>query len=141
MSEVPSRARGVSESLAQLNVQIVEDDFPAVREVDMKLIELANTDGLTGLANRARFDEQLAQLIDQKRQLPSSDFTVVMVDINGLKQANDLHGHEVGDRLIVAAGRALRSTCRDTSTTRARTTDDDLSAPCPAPAAASRRRA
>lgn len=79
-----------------------------------KLTQLANTDGLTGLANRARLDEQLAQLIEQKRRWPSSDFTVVMVDINGLKQANDLHGHEVGDRLIIAAGEALRRTCRET---------------------------
>ncbi len=79
-----------------------------------KLTGLANTDGLTGLANRARLDEQLALLIDQKRQRPGSDFTVVMVDINGLKHANDVHGHEVGDRLIVAAGEALRRTCRDT---------------------------
>jgi diguanylate cyclase (GGDEF)-like protein len=79
-----------------------------------KLTELANTDGLTGLANRSRLDERLAQLIEQKRQWPSSDFTVVMVDINGLKQANDRHGHEVGDHLIIAAGKALKRTCRDT---------------------------
>lgn len=79
-----------------------------------KLTELANTDGLTGLANRARLDEQLARLIDQKRQRPTADFTVVMVDINGLKHANDVHGHEVGDRLIIAAGEALRRTCRET---------------------------
>lgn len=78
-----------------------------------KLTEMANTDGLTGLANR-RLDEQLAQVIDQKRHLPSPDFTVIMVDINGLKHANDVHGHDVGDRLIVAAGEALRRTCRDT---------------------------
>lgn len=79
-----------------------------------KLTELANTDGLTGLANRARLNERLAVLIDQKRQWPSSDFTVVMIDINGLKHANDVHGHEVGDRLIIAAAEALRLTCRDT---------------------------
>ncbi|MFP7721745.1 sensor domain-containing diguanylate cyclase [Lysobacter sp. A3-1-A15] len=96
-----------------------------------KLTELANTDGLTGLANRARLDERLAQVIGQKRRQRTADFSIVMADINGLKQANDVYGHETGDRLIRAAADALRRTCRDTDLV-ARMGGDEFIVMCPA---------
>ncbi len=96
-----------------------------------KLTELANTDGLTGLANRSRLDERITQVIEQKRRHPSVDFSVVVVDINGLKNANDVHGHEAGDRMIRAAADALRRTCRDTDLA-ARMGGDEFIVVCPA---------
>lgn len=78
-----------------------------------RLTQLANTDPLTGLANRASLDDRMGQLVARRRRQPGADFTVLMVDINGLKEANDLHGHDVGDRLIVSVAEALRSVCRD----------------------------
>ncbi len=78
-----------------------------------RLTQLANTDTLTGLANRASLDDRMGQVVARKRRQPGADFAVLMVDINGLKEANDLHGHDVGDRLIVSVAEALRSVCRD----------------------------
>jgi diguanylate cyclase (GGDEF)-like protein len=95
-----------------------------------RLIDLANTDGLTGLANRACLDAALAQAIAQKRRQPGSDFTVFVADINCLKQINDGHGHEAGDQLIVAAARIIRSTCRETDIA-ARAGGDEFVILCP----------
>lgn len=80
----------------------------------MRLRELANTDGLTGLANRARLDQCLAEAIGRKQRGHGTDFSVIVADINGLKGLNDSKGHEAGDRLIVATARLLRDSCRDT---------------------------
>jgi diguanylate cyclase (GGDEF)-like protein/PAS domain S-box-containing protein len=53
-------------------------------------------DKLTGLYNRAFFEEEIKRL-DKPRQQPLS---VIMADINGLKFANDAFGHEFGDGLL-----------------------------------------
>ncbi len=93
-----------------------------------KLTELANTDALTGLANRARLDARLAEAIDQKRRSPTSDFTVIIADINGLKGVNDGHGHEAGDGLIVAAATVLKGRATDLV---ARMGGDEFALLCP----------
>jgi diguanylate cyclase (GGDEF)-like protein len=95
-----------------------------------RLIDIANTDGLTGLANRACLDRSLTQAIAQKRRQPASDFTLFVADINCLKQVNDAYGHEAGDQLIVAAAKIIRATCRETDIT-ARAGGDEFVILCP----------
>lgn len=65
-------------------------------------------DSLTGLYNRAYFEEELNRL-DSGRQLPLS---IIVGDVNGLKLINDAFGHEAGDRLIQVAATILKETCR-----------------------------
>ncbi|MGI5182396.1 diguanylate cyclase domain-containing protein [Dactylosporangium sp. CA-152071] len=65
----------------------------------------AQTDGLTGLANRRTFDERLAaELAD-----PAHHVTLVMVDLDHFKRLNDTHGHQVGDDVLRGAAAVLRS--------------------------------
>jgi len=66
---------------------------------------MANLDILTGLYNRAFFDEELERLA-HCRMFPMS---IVMADINGLKTVNDTLGHEAGDNLIRLAARIILS--------------------------------
>jgi diguanylate cyclase (GGDEF)-like protein len=66
----------------------------------------ADTDPLTGLANRRRFDESL------QRELSHSDrfghpVSLVLVDIDHFKQVNDSHGHEAGDAVLRTISRML----------------------------------
>jgi diguanylate cyclase (GGDEF)-like protein len=68
--------------------------------------ELATTDALTGLANRRSFE----QLITQR---PGRGvFSVVVIDVDGLKEVNDSKGHLAGDALLRAVAAALSSVMR-----------------------------
>jgi diguanylate cyclase (GGDEF)-like protein len=67
---------------------------------------LAYEDALTGLPNRRRFDQALAAAIAAP---PSADAThaVFMLDLNGFKQINDIHGHGVGDKVLAIVAQRL----------------------------------
>jgi len=66
----------------------------------------ARHDPLTGLANRLAWEEALAAEQDRLVHTGSSA-GVIVVDADRLKQANDRHGHEFGDRLIQALADAV----------------------------------
>jgi diguanylate cyclase (GGDEF)-like protein len=71
----------------------------------------AVTDGLTGLANRRRFQEILEGEIARARRsgLPLS---LAILDIDRFKQVNDTHGHQQGDRLLQAVAMTLQARTR-----------------------------
>lgn len=65
-------------------------------EMKEKLVKLSYTDNLTGVYNRACFEEKKEEL-NTKENLPIG---VIMGDVNGLKVVNDTFGHLEGDRLL-----------------------------------------
>jgi diguanylate cyclase (GGDEF)-like protein len=68
-------------------------------------------DPLTGLYNRRFLDQQLEREVSRavrQRSLVS----VVMIDLDHFKQVNDLHGHQIGDRLLADFGRLLLNSIR-----------------------------
>jgi diguanylate cyclase (GGDEF)-like protein len=67
---------------------------------------LAFTDPLTGLANRRAVDTRLDEALEAHRA-DGSVVSLVVCDLNGLKQVNDTHGHAVGDRLLERFGSVL----------------------------------
>ena len=70
----------------------------------------ADTDALTGLRNRGSFDDRLAALMGDPGVRP---LVLVMLDLDGFKHYNDVHGHPAGDALLQAAGRAITASVRD----------------------------
>ncbi|MDY6827393.1 MAG: diguanylate cyclase [Bacillota bacterium] len=73
--------------------------------------ELSDTDGLTGLANRRKLDEHLAQ--EWRRMLrEKKPLTVMMCDIDYFKNYNDLYGHQAGDDCLRAVAAVLANHCR-----------------------------
>lgn len=117
--------RAVKESGAILWVEIIyrpffdeNDEFQGFiinardineRKENEKLIRhLSFHDKLTGLYNRAFFEEELERL-DTKRQLPLS---IIMGDVNALKLTNDAFGHAEGDALLIRAAQVLKKACR-----------------------------
>ncbi|GAA1309324.1 sensor domain-containing diguanylate cyclase [Streptomyces sanglieri] len=68
--------------------------------------KLAFTDPLTGLANRRAVDVRLDEAVERHRA-DGSVVSLVVCDLNGLKQVNDTHGHAVGDRLLERFGSVL----------------------------------
>ena len=69
------------------------------------------TDGLTGLSDRQWFHERLAAMLATPDQ--TEKVAVLMIDLDRFKAVNDSHGHPVGDALLQAVARRLRSAVRD----------------------------
>ena len=70
---------------------------------------LAYRDSMTGLRNTTAYK---AWVTDFEKEVKSNqlDFGVMVLDVNNLKEANDRHGHEVGNKLIVTAARIIATT-------------------------------
>lgn len=67
--------------------------------LQLELIELANTDKLTGACNRLYFDERLKQEIDRAKRYKQV-FSVIYLDLDHFKQVNDQFGHGTGDEVL-----------------------------------------
>ncbi|MGE0787372.1 MAG: GGDEF domain-containing protein [Sandaracinaceae bacterium] len=76
-----------------------------------RLRRLAGTDELTGLPNRRAFRESLDREVARLAR-GGHPFAVVMLDLDGLKQLNDEHGHAAGDRALQLAADALSRALR-----------------------------
>ena len=71
----------------------------ALEDTNRKLETLSATDGLTGIANRRRFDEVLAQ--EHARHARSeADLSLILLDIDHFKAFNDIYGHVPGDECL-----------------------------------------
>ncbi len=75
------------------------------------LEELAYSDALTGLPNRRYLEGSLAALLSASRR-HDRRLTVLLADLDRFKEVNDRHGHEAGDRLLVAAAEGMRRRLR-----------------------------
>jgi diguanylate cyclase (GGDEF)-like protein len=76
-----------------------------------EVYKIAALDGLTGLYNRRSGEQRLAEeILRSKRN--DTPFTVLMLDINGLKQINDTFGHPVGDLMLRYFAERLQSAVR-----------------------------
>ncbi len=89
-------------------VVIVFRDFTEKKQKREKITYLSYHDQLTGLYNRRYFEEELSRL-DTERNIP---FTIVMVDVNGLKLTNDTFGHQIGDKLLNRVTEVMKGVCR-----------------------------
>ena len=80
-------------------------------ELFSRLESLAYEDPLTRLPNRRALDERLEEAV--ARALASgNELALVFCDLDGLKDVNDRHGHDAGDRALQAAGVALAEAAR-----------------------------
>ncbi|NQS91611.1 MAG: sensor domain-containing diguanylate cyclase, partial [Chloroflexi bacterium] len=92
---------GYEDSWERVYISIV--DITERKQTEEKMRYLSFHDVMTGLYNRAYFDEELRRL-DSGRQYPIS---IIACDLDGLKQINDTYGHHVGDMAIKAAAKIL----------------------------------
>ncbi|TVR20671.1 MAG: bifunctional diguanylate cyclase/phosphodiesterase [Nitriliruptor sp.] len=72
-------------------------------------------DALTGLPNRRRILERLAEIL-RRTQREGRSVCVMFIDLDGFKRVNDDHGHQVGDAVLVAAARRLQDVFRGEDT-------------------------
>jgi len=80
------------------------------REAELEL--LSKTDALTGVANRRHVIELLEHELRQARRY-DRELSLAMVDLDHFKRVNDDHGHQTGDKVLIAAVDAIRRSVRD----------------------------
>jgi len=81
-------------------------------EENKDLLRRATTDALTGVANRAKFDERIEEAVAGVRR-GHGHFALIMFDIDHFKKFNDTHGHDVGDFVLKHVARAAHATLRE----------------------------
>ncbi|HKD97695.1 MAG TPA: EAL domain-containing protein [Micromonosporaceae bacterium] len=97
-------AFGVRQALAMRDVRTQAMQL-ARREARFRV--LANTDPLTGLANRRAFEDVLAQHVGD-----GGPGVLLLLDLDGFKRVNDVRGHEAGDAVLVEVARRLEASVR-----------------------------
>jgi diguanylate cyclase (GGDEF)-like protein len=103
---VSSRACPVRDADGRVTGYIGTDsDVTERRAAQTALERLTRTDALTGLANRRQLSSWLR---DGLRRTPDG-VGLVLLDIDHFKRINDTHGHGIGDRVLVEAGRRLKA--------------------------------
>jgi len=96
--------------LTESNLRL-RDTTEQLAAANARLEHLAVTDSLTGLANRRRFDEVLANEWMRARRT-GQPLALLLLDVDHFKKFNDAYGHPEGDECLRAIANALRATTR-----------------------------
>jgi diguanylate cyclase (GGDEF)-like protein/PAS domain S-box-containing protein len=96
-----------------LLVQGVMFDITATKEMALRMEHMAYHDILTGLPNRAMFQDHLELALARARRHGLA-VAVLFLDLDDFKPVNDTHGHEVGDMVLQHAAHQIRAAARDT---------------------------
>ena len=95
-----------------IEIEGIMTDVTERKAAETKILLLARTDPLTGLANRATFAERLHLAFSASRRGGSS-FAVLYLDLDHFKDVNDTLGHPAGDMLLQAVAARLVANVRD----------------------------
>jgi diguanylate cyclase (GGDEF)-like protein/PAS domain S-box-containing protein len=95
--------------------EIIVVDITEQRALEDRLRRQASSDSLTGLANHRRLFEVLhAEICRSKRT--EREFSLILLDLDGLKEINDRFGHLIGDRALCRLAQTLTDCCRSIDT-------------------------
>ncbi|WP_082565169.1 diguanylate cyclase [Duganella sp. Root1480D1] len=103
MAELAAERSSLEDRILQRTLELLQ--------ANRKLEELATTDPLTGIANRRKMTEQIAQELERARRF-HHPLSLLMVDIDHFKRINDTYGHEVGDQAIIQIATLLTASLR-----------------------------
>src|SRR6187402_1548138 len=87
------------------------EDVTDRRQTESRMAHMAYHDGLTDLPNRAAFLQALTQMIEACEGT-DEEFAVLSVDLDGLKEINDVFGHAIGDKLLVEVAHRIQHSAR-----------------------------
>ncbi len=94
------------------------DRLERVRQRELqRLKRAALTDSLSGLGNHRAFEEDLKRDLEHAAET-GAELSLALLDLDGLKQTNDAHGHQAGDECIRSVGNALSQAGPGTSAYR-----------------------
>jgi diguanylate cyclase (GGDEF)-like protein/PAS domain S-box-containing protein len=95
------------------NLYAIARDVTGQRRSEAELLHRARHDPLTGLLNRAAFEDALGDAVLRAGRYPRHELALFLVDLDGFKQVNDSRGHQAGDRLLKQVGTRLRRIARE----------------------------
>lgn len=101
-------------NLEQIHVEI-EQQQAKLLAVNATLIELSETDKLTGLKNRRFFQDKLEQQLNSYYE-SAKPFSLCILDIDHFKKVNDTFGHQVGDDVLAHLAQLLTQRARKEDT-------------------------
>ncbi|WP_342726409.1 EAL domain-containing protein [Bradyrhizobium sp. B097] len=87
------------------------EDVTDRRQTESRMAHMAYHDGLTDLPNRAAFLQALTQMIEACDGT-DEEFAVLCVDLDGLKEINDVYGHAMGDKVLIEVAQRLQTVAR-----------------------------
>ena len=92
-------------------------DITPNRQAQEAVVRLTSEDGLTGLANRRHFGEEVDRMVQRLRASKAAEaddqgFALLCLDIDWFKAVNDTAGHWIGDALLQGVAQRLKSTVR-----------------------------
>jgi diguanylate cyclase (GGDEF)-like protein/PAS domain S-box-containing protein len=93
----------------------ISTDITAQKDHQHQLEHIAHFDALTGLPNRVLLADRLRQAMVQsaRRKQPLG---IAYIDLDGFKAINDTHGHDMGDRFLIAIAQRMKTALRETDT-------------------------
>ncbi|WP_156455231.1 bifunctional diguanylate cyclase/phosphodiesterase [Janthinobacterium sp. B9-8] len=91
----------------------VNELLDEIENQHQKLIRDALYDPLTSLGNRSRLSEQLKLSISLLRRKTIQSFCLLLLDLDGFKMINDVHGHPAGDQLLIVLSKRILNTIRE----------------------------
>ncbi|KKO46636.1 diguanylate cyclase [Arsukibacterium ikkense] len=111
--EIATR-QGIETELHDMKADLagVRNNLVQAQEAGRDAQQLALTDTLTGLPNRASFDQALQHaLVQAKRH--DWQLAMLVIDVDKFKHINDTHGHDMGDQVLLTVANRLQSFIRD----------------------------
>lgn len=117
----------IQEKTNKLLEERVASRTQALEQVNRELVQLSNTDPLTGLNNRRGFEERLHLIIERGRA-EGIYIAFLMIDIDYFKRINDAHGHSFGDECLALLGQTLAKFTRRDSEFAARIGGEEFAA-------------
>lgn len=93
-------------------LKMLGDERRKLRSLVEELSSRLNIDALTGLYRRDYAIMKVGNLPHPERRKPPTH-VLMMVDIDFFKEINDQHGHHAGDEALMAVGRVLKNSCRE----------------------------
>lgn len=111
LAEIATAAAMPPDLQQPLPTEIMEENGRLRRRV-IELTQSSMTDGLTGLFNRSYLMQHLEErcVRSVENQAPVA---VLLIDIDHFKKVNDVHGHLVGDEVLMLIAKALKETVRE----------------------------
>ncbi len=89
------------------NVQAAHDEIGRLSDERRAILEAASTDGLTKIANRAAFDQRLAEELERAKA-KDKPVGLILLDVDHFKRFNDTFGHQAGDEVLRQVACCLR---------------------------------